>query len=141
MAARKQADRPEPGGPQTDPGVVAFLRELDHPLKPAIQAVREIILGASPEVREGIKWNAPSFRTTEYFATINLSARDRVRLILHRGAKVKGDAVSGAPIADPAGLMEWLASDRCLVTFADGEDVRAKRAALEGIVREWIRQL
>jgi hypothetical protein len=140
MAARKRADRPEPGGPQTDPAVVAFLRELDHPLKQEVHAVREIILGASPEVREGIKWNAPSFRTTEYFATINLRARDRVRLIFHTGAKVK-EAGGGVPLADPAGLLEWLARDRCLMTLRDGEDVRAKRAALGAIVREWIRQL
>jgi hypothetical protein len=38
-------------------------------------------------------------------------------------------------------LLEWLAKDRCLVTFADGKDVQAKRAALQAIVREWIRQL
>ena len=44
-------------------------------------------------------------------------------------------------IADPAGLLKWLARDRCLVTFADGKDIQAKRAALEAIVREWIRQL
>ena len=50
-------------------------------------------------------------------------------------------ATMGMKIADPAGLLQWLAKDRCLVTFADGKDIQAKRAALEAIVREWIWQL
>jgi hypothetical protein len=40
---------------------------------------------------------------------------------------------------DPAAGV--LAKDRCLVTFGDGNDIQATRAALEAIVREWIGQL
>ena len=143
MATKKRVAKPEPGSSQTDPAVVAFLRELDHLLKKEIEAVRKIILGVSPLIREGIKWNAPSFHTTDYFATLNLRAKDgkdRVWLILHMGAKVK-DNTKGMKIADPAGLLQWLAKDRCLVTFENGKDIQAKRAALEAIVRAWIRQL
>ncbi|WP_437963787.1 DUF1801 domain-containing protein [Sorangium sp. So ce260] len=124
---------------RTHPAVIAFLRELDHPLKQEIEALRQIILGVSPDIREEIKWNAPSFRTAEHFATFNLRTRDRVRLILHLGAKVKDTATKGIDIADPAGLLEWLAKDRCLVTFSDGKDIQAKRPALEAILRAWIR--
>ncbi len=138
-AAGKRVARPKSVGSQTDPAVITFLRELDHPLKKEIEAVRRIILGVSPEIREGIKWNSPSFRTTEYFATLNLR-QGRVWLILHMGAKVK-DNTKGVQIADPAGLLEWLAKDRCVVKFSDAKDIQAKRAALEGIVREWIRQM
>ena len=143
MAARKRGAKPERDSSQTDPAVTAFLRELDHPRKKEIEAVRQIILGVSPEIREGIKWNAPSFRTTDYFATVNLRAKDgeeRVWLILHTGAKVKMSAAKGMKIADPAGLLQWLGKDRCLVTFGDGKDIQAKRAAIEAIIREWIRQ-
>ena len=144
MAAKKRVARREPSSSQTDPAVTAFLREQDHPRKKEIEAVRQIILGVSPEIREGIKWNAPSFRTTDYFATVNLRARggeEHVWLIIHTGAKVKKTAATGVKIADPAGLLQWLAKDRCLVTFEDGKDIQAKRAALEAVVREWIRQL
>jgi uncharacterized protein YdhG (YjbR/CyaY superfamily) len=140
VATRKRIARPETNSSQTDPAVIAFLRELDHPLKKEIEDVRQIILGVSPEIREGIKWNAPSFRTTEFFATLNLR-KDRVCVILHMGAKVKETATKGVPIADPTGLLQWLAKDRCLVSFADGKDVQAKRSALQAIVREWIEQL
>ena len=143
VAAKKRIAIPEPRDSQTDPAVVAFLRALNHPLKKEIEAVRQIILGVSPEIREGIKWNAPSFRTTEYFATLNLRAKngkDRVWLILHRGAKAK-DNTKSLKIADSAGLLKWLAKDRCLVTFGDAKDIQAKQATLEGIVRAWIGQM
>ena len=142
MATKKPKVKPEADGEQTDPAdpaVAAFLRDLDHPLKKEIQTVRRIILGVSPAIREGIKWNAPSFRTTEYFATMNLR-QDRVWLILHFGAKVKDNTKSVA-IADPTGLLKWLAKDRALVTFDDAKDIKAKRSALEAIIREWIGQM
>jgi hypothetical protein len=124
------------GGKQTDPAVVAFLKDLDHPLKKEIESVRAIVLGVSPAIREGIKWNAPSFRTSEYFATMNLR-QNRVWLILHFGAKVK-DNTKAIKISDPTSLLKWLANDRALVTFEDAKDVKAKRAGLEAIIREWI---
>jgi len=116
-----------------------FMRELDHPLKRDIETVRQIILNIDPGISEAIKWNAPSFRTTDFFATVNLRSREFVQLIFHTGAKVKGAATTGIGIADPAGLLEWLAKDRCLVTLGVGKDVQTRRAAFEAIVREWIR--
>jgi hypothetical protein len=115
------------------------MRELDHPLKRDIETVRQIILNIDPGISEAIKWNAPSFRTTDFFATVNLRSRERVQLIFHTGAKVKGVATTGINIADPAGLLEWLAKDRCLVTLGVGKDIQTRRAAFEAIVREWIR--
>ena len=44
-------------------------------------------------------------------------------------------------IAHPAGLLEWLARDRCLVTFSDAKDIQAKRTALQKIVHACIRRL
>lgn len=140
-AVKKSGATPEPDAARTDPAVNAFLAALDHPRKQELEALRQLILDISPEIREGIKWNSPSFRTTDYFATINVHAEDQLRLILHRGAKVKDSATTGVKIADPAGLLKWLAKDRCLVTLSDAQDFQAKRAALQSIVRDWIRQL
>ena len=84
----------------TDPAVFDYLDKLEHPLKAEIETVRQIILGVSPEIREGIKWNSPSFRTTDYFATLNLR-QGRVWLILGTGAKVKPTAQTGLSIPDP----------------------------------------
>jgi len=137
---KKRGAKAKSAQSQTDPAVAAFLRELDHPLKKEIDAVRLIILGVSSEIREGIKWNGPSFRTTEWFATVFLRARDKVQLIFHKGAKVKDNSTK-TPIADPSGLIEWLAADRCRVTLGAGTEIHAKRAAFEAIVRRWIAQM
>lgn len=143
MKAKEPLARPKSGDSPTDPAAIAFLRDLDHPLKKEMEAVRKIILGVSPEIREGIKWNAPSFRTKEYFATLNLRAKDgkdRIWLILHMGAKAK-DNTKTLEISDPTGLLTWLAKDRALVTFSDAKDIKAKRTALETFIREWIAQV
>jgi hypothetical protein len=141
MATRKRAPAAGPGAARTDPDVAAYMEKLKHPRKPELQALRQLILGVSPEIREGIKWNAPSFRTADWFATTNVHAKDRLRLILHRGAKVKDNSTGRPRIPDPQGLLQWLATDRALVTLGDADDFRAKRAALQAIVRAWVRQL
>jgi uncharacterized protein YdhG (YjbR/CyaY superfamily) len=136
---KKRASRPESGASQTDAAVVAFLSELDHPLKKEILSVRQLILGVSPEIREGIKWKAPSFRTTEYFATVSLRSKDKLQLVFHLGAKVREVPGGGIKIDDPANLMNWLAKDRCLVTLGTTKEIKANREAFQGIVREWIK--
>jgi uncharacterized protein YdhG (YjbR/CyaY superfamily) len=121
--------------------VEALVRGLKHPLKKEIEAVRLIILGASPAITDGVKWNAPSFRTNkDWFATINLRAKDSVQAILHRGAKARPDQ-KAFKLADPKGLITWLGEDRALVTLGAGGDIPQNRKALEAIVRAWIRHI
>jgi hypothetical protein len=60
--------------------VDAYIRQLDHPLRAEVQALREIIKGIHPGSTERIEWNAPSFRYKDYLATFNLRARQRVHL-------------------------------------------------------------
>lgn len=141
MAAKapsRKATKPSAPAPES---VDAFLASLDHPLKPAILALREIILSADPSVSEGIKWNAPSFRTTEYFATFHLRAKEGVQIILHLGAKARDTAISGGAVEDPEALLEWLGKDRASVRFRDLKDVRSKRDAFETIIRAWIKHV
>lgn len=115
--------------------VDGFLAALDHPHKDVILVVRSIIL-STPGVTEGIKWNAPSFRTTEWFATFHLRAKTGVMVILHLGAKVKaGDGIS---VEDPEGLLSWLGKDRASVTFTNVADVEAKRTAFSDLIRRWV---
>jgi uncharacterized protein YdhG (YjbR/CyaY superfamily) len=132
----------EVAGPaQEDPGVAAFLRALRHPLKKEIEAVRRAIRGASPAVREGIKWNAPSFRTREWFATMFLRSKSGVEVVFHRGARVKDNSTSAPGIADPLGMLRWPAADRCVARVSTGKEFRRYLQGLARIVRDWIRQM
>ena len=119
--------------------VDAFLDALQHPLLPEIIALRKIILGADPRIGEEVKWNSPSFRTTEHFATMHLRAKGQLQLILHFGAKKREVAASGIP--DPDALLDWLGPDRASVKFTGMDDLRAKRQALEQVIRHWIERV
>ena len=119
--------------------VETFLAALDHPFKSEILAIRQIILGADPSIAEAIKWNAPSFYTSEHFATFQLRTKGGVQIILHLGAKTRDTALSGIAIADPAGLLTWLAKDRASATFRDLQDIEARRSAFANIISQWIK--
>ena len=128
------------GSPCTDAGsrdVDAFLGQFDHPLKDGIEALRGIILGAGAGISEGIKWNSPSFRTTEWFATVNVR-KDALMLILHLGAKTRDAGVAATRIDDSSSLLKWLGRDRAAVTFSGLKSVEDHRAALAQLVRQWI---
>ncbi len=125
----------------TSEAVDAFMKALDHPHKAAIESLRKIIRGASPDIREGVKWNAPSFRTSEYFATTNLREKAGIGVILHLGAKVRSLPAGGISIPDPGKLLKWLARDRAMVVFSDGKDLAKRKDSLVALVRSWIAHL
>lgn len=119
--------------------VDAFVAKLRHPLEVEINALRKLIRGVDGRIVEEIKWNAPSYKLDEHFATFNLRKPDSIQLILHTGAKVKAKA-KAPPIDDPTKLLRWLAPDRALVTFL-AADVKLKRSALRSIIEQWIATL
>jgi len=122
----------------TTEAVDALMRSLKHPADNEIQALRTVILQVHPSVREGVKWNAPSFRTSEYFATTNLRTKVGVGVVLHFGAKVRDVAASRESIKDPQKLLTWVAKDRATANFADVNDLKAKKKAFQAVLRQWI---
>ena len=65
---------PTPSRPTRTPAgeVDALMAALDHPGKDGIELLRQAILGIDPRIREEVKWNAPSFRLEDHFATFKL---------------------------------------------------------------------
>lgn len=119
--------------------VDSFIASLEHPLKVVIVDLRKLVLALDSSVREEIKWNAPSFYTSEHFATMQLRNKDSVLLILHFGAK-KRSLPAGA-ISDPDNLLKWLGPDRACVSLKDPADLATKRRALESVLRQWISRM
>lgn len=138
MSPKRRAPRPEPLSGSAE--VEDFLRKIEHPLKPEMAALRSLILGVDPRIREEIKWKAPSFKLEEHFATFNIRG-DAILVILHFGAKVNAIRTTGVAIEDPTGLLKWLAKDRASVTFRDQAALEAGREAFANIVRQWITYL
>ncbi len=105
-----------------------FMAALDHPLKAEVQAVREIILKAHPGITEQVKWNAPSFSYKGYLVTFNLWAKEHIHLVFH----------NGAILTNTEGLLEGDYPDRRMFYLADRRAVKAKKAALVRLIKEWV---
>ena len=103
-----------------------YMDKLEHPLKAEVQVIRDIIKAVSENIAEEVKWNAPSFSYKDYIATFNLRAQQHVHLIFHNPniASIKNE------------ILEGNYPDRRMVYFTDMNDVNAKKAALESVVRE-----
>src|SRR5262245_17115308 len=109
--------------------VDAFMKELDHPFKAEVEAVRKIIKKVNKEITEQVKWKAPSFSYKGYLVTFNLWEKKRVHLVFHNGAILK----------NKDGLLEGDYPDRRMMYFSDIKDVKKKKAALETFIKEWIK--
>lgn len=122
-----------------NPVTSTLLDSHKHPLRRELDQLRTIILNADKSIEEGVKWNTASFRTTDWFATLNGPKHVKEpMLILHAGAKARG-IVLKERIPDPEGLIRWLGNDRAQITFKDAPDIEAKAKALQAIVSAWIR--
>lgn len=125
--------------PPTD--VDAFFFLLKHAHHDTLLAIRQAILSADPSITEGIKWNVPSFRTTEYFATLHLRAKQGAGVILHFGAKKREDLHARASLDDPASLLTWLSDDRAVALFTSLADFTARRTAFVRLITQWIQHV
>lgn len=108
--------------------VAAWMDALEHPLKPEIEALRDIIKSADPKVCERIKWNAPSYYYKEDFVTFHPREQKKVHLVFHHP--------SIASI--PSSLLEGDYKDRRMAYFFSMEDIRSKAAELQRIVQKLI---
>lgn len=117
--------------------VTTFIQNVNHPLKKGMKLLREVILSAHKDITEHIKWKAPSFcYNGEDRVTFNLHKNDCIVIVFHRGAKVKDS--KDFVFKDSTGLLEWVATDRALVTFRDTKDIQDKKEALKNLVIQWI---
>ena len=122
-----------------DPATTARLDAHAHPLRKEMDALRAIILSVDGSIEEGVKWNTASYRTSDWFATVNGPRQVTAPMvILHAGAKAKGIVLKDR-IPDPSGLLTWLGQDRAQVVFTDAADIAAKRPALRAVVKHWLK--
>ncbi|MCF0041883.1 DUF1801 domain-containing protein [Dyadobacter fanqingshengii] len=125
---KDQEPKNKPKKPSDEEQVAEYMEQLQHPLKAEIEAVRKIIKGANPAIKERIKWNAPSYYTSADLLTFNHRLQTKVHLIFHHIAIVQ--------IASD--LLEGDYKDRRMMYFADMADVEAKKEVLERILNEYV---
>jgi hypothetical protein len=121
--------------------VDAFRQGLDDETRATVDALRAAITAACPTLVERLKWNAPSFALAsagddDDCLTLGLERKGGVRVVLHRGAKVKD--TTGFVFEDSARLAKWPAADRGVVVFADATAVEAKLEAFSDLCARWV---
>jgi len=113
------------------PTVDEFMSKLEHPFKAEVETLRAIIKGVDPRITEQIKWNAPSFRFTDYICTFQLHVTQHVHLVFHN------PAIASIPSA----ILEGDYVDRRMAYFTSMDDVQAKRAELEHVIRSLVERM
>jgi hypothetical protein len=120
----------------SDP-VAGYLAALVHPRASEAAALCALIRSAVPDLRSGLKWNAPSFGKPGHddWLTLRLHPSPAFQLVLHRGAKPMEYPPAQPPT--PKGLVLWKSPDRGVVDFA-GRDLRSVTAPLVTLIQEWM---
>jgi hypothetical protein len=112
------------------PAVNDYMSQLEHPLKAEAESLRAIILNTDTQISEGIKWNSPSFYYKGDMVVFHLRNAEHVHLIFP----------SGVNIADDTGLLEGDYPDgRKMSYFRSMDEVNAKKASLESVMRQWMK--
>ncbi|HEX6258909.1 MAG TPA: DUF1801 domain-containing protein [Candidatus Saccharimonadales bacterium] len=120
--------------------VEEFLNALDSDKRLQVDTLRGLILKTAPQLKEHIKWNAPSYVLgDEDRITFNLMNKQAVvKLVLHMGATRKEDKKAAPIMQDESGLIEWSSDIRGMITFTTIEDINSNLMALEKIVKDWL---
>ena len=134
-AKKPSPKRAKPSAPDTSgtDAVNAYMKQLEHPLKAEIEAVRAIILGANRKVAERVKWNAPSFYYQQDIAAFHLRPRDYVHVVFVFPQGTMPD--------DRFGFLEGGYKDRRMALFRDMAEVQAHKDGLVRLVNHWIRAM
>lgn len=102
--------------------VAAWFGETSNPMKPVMQAVRDIIM-EDPDVTECVKYRAPAFESGGLMCYFNWSSKKRVSLIFPTGRSIPGDHPE---LVDGSNIQR-------MMYFADLDEVAEKAAALRNV--------
>ncbi|MBA3499623.1 MAG: DUF1801 domain-containing protein [Myxococcota bacterium] len=70
--------------------VDAWFAKYENPMKPVVQAMRDVILAADPRIDECIKWSAPTFTYEGNLASFFPRSKQHASLMFHQGASIPG---------------------------------------------------
>jgi uncharacterized protein YdhG (YjbR/CyaY superfamily) len=102
-----------------------------------VDHLRAAASASAPDVTEHIKWNAPSFCLQgDDRITLGTSPKGAVRVVLHRGVKVKDN--TDFAFEAPAALVKWAAPDRGVIEFKTEADVDNWAADIDDIFKRWM---
>jgi hypothetical protein len=110
--------------------VDAWMANYENPMKPVVEAVRQVVLKADKRIAETIKWQSPTFYYKGNLASFNPKAKSHASLMFHTGAKIAGDFPS----------LEGGEAVARYMRFGTLADVKAKSSELKRVVKAWCDQ-
>lgn len=108
-----------------------WIKKLEPSAKKEINAVRKIIIRASPKLSERIKWNAPSYYYKEDVLSFGPYNTHKLLLVFHHPAVVKVKSE----------LLKGNYKDRRLVHFKNQTDAEKNKKELVSIINEIIKAI
>ncbi len=120
--------------------VTAHIQQLGSPLTELVEAARQIVLGADPEIGEQIKWNSPSFYYTGEMKAFDPKEYKRDLLVMNlRKGHILMVFPTGAKIPDDTGILEGKYTDgRRLITIKDMDELKSKEQVLKTVIKAWL---
>lgn len=117
-----------------------FMQALDEKQKEQVAELRAIITDTHPELTEHIKWNSPSY-VLDGNDRVTFSVRPNypIAIVLHMGATRPEDKSGDSIMDDPSGLIAWKSDTRGIISFADLDDIKAKKLQFTHIVNRWLK--
>lgn len=121
--------------------VTAYIQKLEPSFATLLEAIRQLILSTDEEIGEQIKWNSPSFFYKGDMKPFNPKEYKRDIIVINTRKNVALLVFpTGARVNDSTGLLEGNYTDgRRLASFATMEDVQQKGAALQHVIKEWLK--
>lgn len=114
--------------------VAQYMSALHHPMKSSIEALRKVIKAVHPDIKERIKWNAPSYHFKGVdFLTFGPPARkqNEILLVFHHPDIVTIDSE----------LLEGKYIDRRLITLKSETECVAKKLEISTIIKGLIHKI
>jgi len=119
--------------------VTDFLDKQMHPMRVEIEALRDLILSAEPNLMEGIKWNGPNYSLNgEDRITMRLNPPKQIQVVFHRGAKVKNQP-DNRLIDGNYPFLTWKENDRTIATFKGLDDILQFSEMFHEVVTKWVK--
>lgn len=117
-----------------------FFSSQDAEKLQQIMAVRKVILSSSSDLIESLKWNAPNYLYKgEDRVTFNvMNKQNKVKVVIHMGAKKKEDKKGTPVIADPNELVEWNSDIRGVIQFENLNDINLKSKNFKKLIKNWL---
>ncbi len=107
--------------------VDAWFERYDNPMKPVVERVRAIVLGADQRIDECIKWQAPTFTYRGNLASFFPKSKQHASLMFHTGARIPGDHARLEGGGDTSRVMK----------IGSVAEANAAKGDIERIVRSW----